>query len=118
MKEYTSYQVCSYHALQLFPTKQLHFYSSPCFSIQYFNDSGTIYKNSNLPSNSLVKDIFHCNHIQGSQKFCISIFPEFLLFSSTFSLSPNEKSICFSLIIGRIFDKKNVIFGNVFNPNF
>ena len=29
----------SYHALQFFPTKQLHFISSHYFSIRYFNDS-------------------------------------------------------------------------------
>ena len=52
----------SYHVLQLFPTKQLQFISSPYFSIQHFKDSHRIYKNSNLPSISLVKDIFYCNH--------------------------------------------------------
>ena len=34
------------------------------------------------------------------------LFPKFLLFSSTFSLSSNEKYTCFSLIIGRNFDAK------------
>ena len=31
--------------------------------IRYFNDSRRIYKNSNLASNSIVKDISYCNHI-------------------------------------------------------
>ena len=48
----------SYYALQLFPTKQLHIISSSCLNIQHFNDSDRIYKNSNFPSSSFVKDIF------------------------------------------------------------
>ena len=57
---------CSYHALQPFPAKQLHFISFPYFSIPYFNDTGKTYKKSNFPSNSLVKDIFYFNLIPRS----------------------------------------------------
>lgn len=47
-------------------------------------------------------------HLQSLQQFFILIFPEFLLLSSTFSLSSNGKSI-FSLIIWKNFWLKNVI---------
>lgn len=53
---------------------------------------------------------------QGWQHFCILIFPEFWLFSSTFSRSLMKK-VCFSLIIWRIFDKK-CDFVNFFKSEF
>ena len=61
MKDYTFFQVGAIMLLQLFPKKQLDF--SPYFSIRYFNDTGRIYKNSNLSCNSY---IFYCNHIPRS----------------------------------------------------
>ena len=44
--------------------------------------------------------------------------PELLLFSSTFSLSSNEKSIYFSLVIRDFREKKNVISWTFMNQNF
>ena len=58
MKEYIFYQV---GAIVLY--QQLHFICSPYFSTRYFNDIGRIHKNSNLPSNSLVTDIFLYYHV-------------------------------------------------------
>ena len=55
-------------------------------------------------------------NMSASQQFFVFIFPDFPLnfcFKVFFSLSLNEKSICFFLIIGRKFDIK-IIFYELF----
>ena len=64
LKEYIFYQLGTIINSSSF--QQSNFLSFSYFSIQYFNDSGRIYKNSNLQSNSSVKDIFYCSHIPHS----------------------------------------------------
>lgn len=70
MKELFFVPSWSYHALQLFPTNQLHFISSLYFSIRYLNDSGRICIYYS-PSNSLAKDILYCNHVATSFYLCV-----------------------------------------------
>ena len=61
IKEYIFYQVGTLILSSSYQQRQ--FNSFPYYSMQQFNDRGRIYKNSNLQSNSLVKDIFYCSHI-------------------------------------------------------
>ena len=62
MKEYIFYQAELLCFSVLFNKTRLHFIFCPYFSIWNNDDSDRTYKNSNLPSNGLVKDIFYFNH--------------------------------------------------------
>lgn len=69
-----------------------------------------------------MSNIFSFVVLQHSQQFCNLLFPDFFLnylfFSSTFPLSSNKKSIIFFLNIRKIFQRKKMLYYELFKTDF